>query len=82
MTESQRDLIRQHQQAILDFKCWSSLKWWSAVFQILPSSDQMDNKLAQSALFVQVAMKDLPQTPWYAPYFIADTVTILVPNLH
>ncbi|KAL6810215.1 hypothetical protein V8C40DRAFT_258751 [Trichoderma camerunense] len=49
---------------MLDFKCWASLKWWSHVFQILPSSDDPYNKLIQSGLFVQIAMKDLPQIPW------------------
>ncbi|EEA22638.1 hypothetical protein EYB25_005416 [Talaromyces marneffei] len=64
MTESQRESLQQHQQAIMDFKCWASLKWWANVFQILPTDDSPFNKLAQSGLFVTIAMMDLPQISW------------------
>uniref|UniRef100_A0A093V2V5 Uncharacterized protein n=1 Tax=Talaromyces marneffei PM1 TaxID=1077442 RepID=A0A093V2V5_TALMA len=40
------------------------LKWWANVFQILPTDDSPFNKLAQSGLFVTIAMMDLPQISW------------------
>lgn len=62
---SVREDLRDRAQTMLDFKCWVSMKWWSAVFQAIPTENDPFNKLQQSTAFVQVAMQDLPQTPWY-----------------
>ncbi|EED20826.1 conserved hypothetical protein [Talaromyces stipitatus ATCC 10500] len=86
MTESMRESLRQHSQAILDFKCWSSLKWWSNVFQLVPTNDHPLNKLIQSGLFVQIAMMDLPQTPWLRsirePVQSGQSITCPFSDLH
>lgn len=65
MTDSQREALRKNTQAMMDFKCWSSLKWWAIVFHHIPSSNDAYNKMQQSGLFVQVASKDLAELPWY-----------------
>ncbi|KAM0323358.1 hypothetical protein ACHAPQ_008732 [Fusarium lateritium] len=63
MNDAALQNLRDHAQTMHDFKCWLSMKWWSNVFQMFPTDLGILNKMIQSAAFVQVAMKELPQSP-------------------
>lgn len=65
MNDAALQNLRDHAQTMHDFKCWLSMKWWANVFQLFPTDLGIFNKMIQSTAFVQVAMKDLPQSPMY-----------------
>lgn len=64
MSDWQRRELNERVQAMKDFKCWSSLKWWADVFKEIPTTGDHGNKMRQSTAFVFVAMRDLFSLDW------------------
>ncbi len=64
MSNSQQARLREYQQLVLDFRCWASLKWWTEVFQRLPSSDDPFAGIRQSSEFATAACRDKIQMHW------------------
>jgi hypothetical protein len=64
MGDWQRRELNERVQAMKDFKCWSSLKWWADVFKEIPTTRDHANKMRQSTAFVFLAMRDLYSLDW------------------
>lgn len=66
LTDSQKALLQQHEQNMLDYRCYSSLKWWGEVFQKLPPSNDSDAEVsrAQSQEFGKTAWEEMKTTSW------------------
>ncbi|KAM0206366.1 hypothetical protein ACHAPA_009591 [Fusarium lateritium] len=86
MNDAALQNLRDHAQTMHDFKCWLSMKWWSNVFQMFPTDLGILNKMIQSAAFVQVAMKELPQSPMLhsvrGPQSTSEEITCPFSELH
>ncbi|KAF3761666.1 hypothetical protein M406DRAFT_358073 [Cryphonectria parasitica EP155] len=64
LSASVQNSLRDYQQVVLDFRCWSSLKWWTEVFTRIPVSDDPLTKIKQTSEFAMVACRDMTQMPW------------------
>ncbi|KAJ6050156.1 uncharacterized protein N7446_005602 [Penicillium canescens] len=51
-------------QSLLDFRSWSSLRWWDGVFCQLPPSEDEWVQFKQSLLLVKYASEDMKKTLW------------------
>jgi len=64
-TAEQKETLREYQQDVLDFRSWSSLKWWSLVFERIPKANSSDLQRMQSSEFASIACSDMKALPWF-----------------
>ncbi|KZM24110.1 hypothetical protein ST47_g4743 [Ascochyta rabiei] len=65
LSGAEQSLLREYMKEILDFRSWSSLKWWADAFGNVPSSGEgAAIMMQQSSEFARMAFRDLVQMPW------------------
>ncbi|KAE8356258.1 hypothetical protein BDV28DRAFT_127285 [Aspergillus coremiiformis] len=64
LSGDQQQKLQQYQQDILEYRSWSSLKWWTEVFQRIPPSSNSLVRLMQSRELAKLACIDMRNTPW------------------
>ncbi|QMW26471.1 hypothetical protein G4B84_001716, partial [Aspergillus flavus NRRL3357] len=64
LSGDQKQRLEQYQQEVLDYRSWSSLQWWEAVFRQIPPGPDKLTKMMQSRELAKVAYIDMKRTPW------------------
>ena len=64
LSSSEKVVLQEYMQEVLNFRSWSSLKWWAEVFARIPSNGTVTVQIQQSSEFARVAYRDMITTPW------------------
>ncbi|KAI4956700.1 hypothetical protein J4E91_000913 [Alternaria rosae] len=61
LSSSEKVLLQEYMQEVLNFRSWSSLKWWAEVFTRIPSNGTVTVQIQQSSEFARIteAVRDV-----------------------
>ena len=68
LSSSEKVILEEYMQEVLNFRSWSSLKWWAEVFQKIPSNGDVAVQIRQSSEFARIAYRDMISMPWWVKY--------------
>jgi hypothetical protein len=64
LQSSEKVILEEYMQEVLNFRSWSSLKWWAEVFTKIPSNGDVTVQIQQSSEFARIAYRDIINMPW------------------
>lgn len=64
MSSHDVNLVRQYRQNMLDFRSWSSQKWWEEVSRRCGAPDNISQRVQQSKEFAKIACEDMVKMSW------------------
>ncbi|KAH6614419.1 hypothetical protein B0J18DRAFT_300244 [Chaetomium sp. MPI-SDFR-AT-0129] len=64
MSAADAELVARHRESMLDFRSWSSKKWWEEVDRRYGRVDDTVARLSQSKEFAEIAFEDMVKMSW------------------
>lgn len=64
LSSLEKVILEEYMQEVLNFRSWSSLKWWAEVFKKIPSNGDVAVQIQQSSEFARIAYRDMITMPW------------------
>ncbi|KAL2199479.1 hypothetical protein P885DRAFT_58854 [Corynascus similis CBS 632.67] len=64
MSAADVESVARHRQSMLDFRSWSSKKWWEEVNRRFGKPDEAIARISQSREFAQIACEDMVRMSW------------------
>lgn len=64
MSSHDADMVQRYRQSMLDFRSWSSMKWWQEVSRRFGNPGDMIQRVQQSKEFAKIACEDMVKMSW------------------
>lgn len=64
MSAADAEMVARHRESMLDFRSWSSKKWWEEVDRRYGRVDDTVARLSQSKEFAEIAFEDMVKMSW------------------
>lgn len=64
MSSHDADMVQRYRQSMLDFRSWSSMKWWQEVNRRFGNPGDMIQRVQQSKDFARIACEDMVKMSW------------------